>query len=171
MKKITKNNDYVCHLYNDLTGEIAYSLREGDSVKLYTREQKEYKANHIKIKEKSSFVKVYKDTIMLLINENLSKSEYEIIFIAMTYLDTTSGILTENGVNINKIRFMELTNLSHNTFTNSINHLIDLQIMARTKIGRTNVYLLNPFIFLNGVYINATLYGIFKKSKWNLNNE
>jgi hypothetical protein len=169
-KQIT-DEEIVCQFMNTDTGEIEYSLREGDSLRVYTKEQKDYTANHKRIKEKGLFVKLHKDVMVLLAREDLSKSEYKIIFIALAYLDKTSGVLIEDGVNISKARFLELTELSHNTFSESVNKLIKLNIMARTKSGRNSIYLMNPFIFQNGTYINATLYRIFKKSKWNTQND
>jgi len=170
-RKEIKEEEIVCGFINTATGEVEYNLRNGDSLKLYTREQKEYVANHKYIKKNNSFVKVYKDTIGLLVKEDLTKSEFKIILTALAYLDKTSGILTEDGVNVGNQRFMELVDISHNTFTEGINHLIELNIMARTKSGKNSVYLMNPFIFMNGTYINATLYRIFKKSKWNTQND
>lgn len=64
----------------------------------------------------------------------------------------TSGILTEDDTNISKQRFMELVDISHNTFTKGINHLIELKIITKTKVERTNLYLVTPFIFMNGKY-------------------
>ena len=116
-------------------------------------------------------VKVYKDTIGILAREDLTKSDYKLILIALAYLDKTSGVLIEDGVNISKARFLELADMSHNTFNESVNRLIKLNIMARTKSGRNSVFIMNPFIFQNGTYINATLYRIFKKSKWNTQND
>lgn len=75
----------------------------------------------------------------LMINiakEELIKSEFKIILTALAYLDKTSGILIEDGVNIGKQRFMELVDISHNNFTEGINHLIELNIMTRTKSGK-----------------------------------
>ena len=137
-RKEIKEEEIVCGFINTETGEIDYTLRVGDSLRLDTREQKEYRANHKVIKKSNSFVKVFKDTI---------------------------------GVNIGKQRFIELVGISHNTFTEGVNHLIELNIMARTKSGKNSVYLMNPFIFMNGTYINATLYRIFRKSKWNTQND
>ena len=170
-RKEIKEEEIVCGFINTETGEIDYTLRVGDSIRLDTREQKEYRANHRVIKKNNSFVKVFKDTIGLLAKEDLTRSEFKIILTALEYLDKTSGILTEDGVNIGKQRFIELVGISHNTFTEGVNHLIELNIMARTKSGKNSVYLMNPFIFMNGTYINATLYRIFKKSKWNTQND
>ena len=170
-RKEIKAEEIVCGFINTETGEIDYTLRVGDSLRLDTREQKEYRANHKVIKKSNSFVKVFKDTIGLLAKEDLTKSEFKIILIALEYLDKTSGILTEDGVNIGKQRFIELVGISHNTFTEGVNHLIELNIMARTKSGKNSVYMMNPFIFMNGTYINATLYRIFRKSKWNTQND
>ena len=170
-RKEIKEEEIVCGFINTETGEIDYTLRVGDSLRLDTREQKEYRANHRVIKKNNSFVKVFKDTIGLLAKEDLTKSEFKIILTALEYLDKTSGILTEDGVNIGKQRFIELVGISHNTFTEGVNHLIELNIMARTKSGKNSVYLMNPFIFMNGTYINATLYRIFRKSKWNTQND
>lgn len=85
---------------NTETGEIEYSLREGDSLRLNTKEQKEYMANRKVIKKNNTFVKVYKDTIGILVREDLTKSDYKLILIALAYLDKTSGVLIEDGVNI-----------------------------------------------------------------------
>lgn len=169
-KQIT-DEEIVCQFMNADTGEIEYSLREGDSLRVYTKEQKDYMANRKVIKKNNSFVKVYKDTIGMLAREDLTKSDYKLILIALAYLDKISGVLIEDGVNISKARFLELADMSHNTFNESVNRLIKLNIMARTKSGRNSVYIMNPFIFQNGTYINATLYRIFKKSKWNTQND
>ena len=93
------------------------------------------------------------------------------ILLALAYLDKTSGVLIEDGVNISKAIFLELSDMSYNTFNESVNRLIKLNIMARTKSKRNSVYIMNTFIFQNGTYINATLYRIFKKSKWNTQND
>ena len=170
-RKEIKEEEIVCSFMDTETGEVKYTFREGDSIRVITREQKEYLDNYRYIKKNNSFVKVYKDTIGILAKEGLTKSEFKIILIALAYLDKTSGILTEDGVNIGKQRFMELVNISHNTFTEGVNHLIELNILARTKSGKNSVYMMNPFIFMNGTYINATLYRIFKKSKWNTQND
>ena len=170
-RKELKEEEVVCSYIDTETGEVKYTLREGDSIRVDTREQKEYRDNHRCIKKNNSFVKVYKDTIGILAKEELTKSEFKIILTALAYLDKTSGILTEDGVNIGKQRFMELVDISHNTFSEGVNHLIELNIMARTKSGKNSVYLMNPFIFMNGNYINATLYRIFKRSKWNTQND
>ena len=135
-RKEVKQDEIVCSYMNTETGEIDYSLREGDSVRVDTREQKEYRANHKYIKKNNSFVKVYKDTISILANEDLTKSEYKIILVALAYLDKTSGILTEDGINISKKRFIELVNISHNTFTEGVNNLIKLKIMAKQKLEK-----------------------------------
>ena len=169
-KQIT-DEEIVCQFMNTDTGKIEYSLREGDSLRVYTKEQKEYIANRKVIKKNNTFVKVYKDTIGILAREDLTKSDYKLILIALAYLDKTSGVLIEDGVNISKARFLELADMSHNTFNESVNRLIKLNIMARTKSGRNSVFIMNPFIFQNGTYINATLYRIFKKSKWNTQND
>ena len=39
---------------NTDTGEIEYSLREGDSLRVYTKEQKDYMANRKVIKKKNT---------------------------------------------------------------------------------------------------------------------
>lgn len=45
-RKELKEEDVVCSYMNTETGVIEFSLREGDSHKIDTREQKEYRANH-----------------------------------------------------------------------------------------------------------------------------
>ena len=155
--------------YSDIT-EIIYVYQEFPSSTKARNMAMKYAREEIIIYSDDD-VEVYKDTISILADEDLTKSEYKIILKALSYLDKVSGILIEDGVNISKNRFIEITKLSHNTFTERVNHLIDLQIMTRAKVGRANVYMINPFIFENGTYINTTLYRLFKKSKWNTQND
>ena len=54
-RKEIKEEEIVCGFINTATGEVEYNLRNGDSLKLYTREQKEYVANHKYIKKNNSF--------------------------------------------------------------------------------------------------------------------
>lgn len=171
IRKKVNDDEIVCRYVNTETGVIDYELRVGDTIGIDTKEKKDYRANHRKIKSNNTFVKVFKDVIPILLDEDLNKSDYVVIFVSLKYLDMLTGILTEDGVNISKSRFMELTELSHNTFNSSISKLIKLEIIARKKVKRNSVYMLNPFIFLNGKEINAELYAIFKKSKWNTQND
>ena len=107
-RKELKEEEVVCSFMDTETGEVKYTLREGDSIRVDTREQKEYRDNHRYIKKNNSFIKVYKDTIGILAKEELTKSKFKIILTALAYLNTTSDILTENGVNIGKQRFMNV---------------------------------------------------------------
>lgn len=50
-RKVIKQDELVSTFMNTETGEIEYSLREGDSIRVDTREQKEYRANHKTIKK------------------------------------------------------------------------------------------------------------------------
>ncbi len=163
------NSDEIVYQLADVeTGEVNYELREGDSIRVDRREQKEYRANHRNIKDKVGFVKVFLDSLGILLQEdNFTSAEYKIILTAMYFIDYTSGILVEDKCIITKKRFVELIGVSENTFDKGINKLIDKKIIGRAKVGRCNCYLVNPFIFMRGKIINNTLYKLFKSSKWN----
>lgn len=161
-------DEVVYQLMDIATGSIDYELRSGDSLKLETREQKEYKLNHRFIKDRVGFIKVFLDSLEILSKEEFTTSETKIIFTALRYIDYNSGILIdEDKVNITKSRFIQLVGVSENTFDKAISKLIEREILGKTKIGRQNVYLVNPFIFMRGKFINNTLYKLFRKSKWN----
>ena len=72
-RKEIKESEVVCSYIDTETGEVKYTLRKGDSIRVDTREQKEYRDNHRYIKKNNSFVKVYKDTIGILAKEELTK--------------------------------------------------------------------------------------------------
>lgn len=165
---IYNSEDIVYRLADVETGEITHELREGDSIRVDTREQKEYRANHRNIKDKVGFVKVFLDSLGILLKEDdFTSAEYKILLTAMYYIDYTSGILVEDKYMITKKRFVEIVGISENTFDKGISKLIDKKIMGRAKVGRCNCYLVNPFIFMRGKIINNTLYKLFKSSKWN----
>ena len=50
-RKELKEEEVVCSYIDTETGEVKYTLREGDSIRVDTREQKEYRANHKYIKK------------------------------------------------------------------------------------------------------------------------
>lgn len=166
-RKEVKDEEVVRRLIDIDTGELAYELRGGDQLKLTTKEQLEYKKNHKTIKKSGEWGKYFVDSMEILSHIDFTSSESRIIFTALRFVDYNSGILIEDKVSISKGRFIELVDISENTFDRSMRNLIYNQVIARTKIGRTNVYLLNPFIFMKGAYINATLYKLFKDSQWN----
>ena len=72
-RKEIKEEEIVCSYIDTETGEVKYTLREGDSMRVVTREQKEYLDNHRYIKKNNSFVKVYKDPLVYLLKKNLLK--------------------------------------------------------------------------------------------------
>ena len=82
-RKKIDSDEIVCQFMNTDTGEIEYTLREGDSIMVDTKEQKEKRLNHKTIKKNNTFVKVYKDTIGILAREDLNKSDYKIVLIAL----------------------------------------------------------------------------------------
>ena len=161
------NDDVVSYLADVETGEVLYGLREGDSIKVDRREQKEYRNNHRKIKENVGFVKMFRDSLDLLLDENFTSAEYKIILTATLYIDYNSGLLVEDKICIDKKRFRELVGISENTFDTGISKLAEKKIIGIAKVGRNNTYLVNPFIFMRGKDINNTLYKLFKNSKWN----
>ena len=171
MKKLVNDEEVVFRYIDIDTGELSYELREGDSIRVDTRESKENRANHRRIKSHVNFIKIFLDSLEVLSTQDFTSSETKIIFTALRFIDYNSGILIEDKINISKGRYMELVGLSENTFDKSMKRLIDDEILGKTKIGRNNVYLVNPFIFMKGQTINQTLYKLFKNSKWNMNRE
>lgn len=166
-RKLVKDEDIVRRYVDVDTGEITHELREGDTIRVDTKERKDYRLNHRIIKEREGFIKLFLDSLNILSKEDFTSSETKIIFTALQYIDYNSGILIEDKINISKGRFIELVGVSENTFDKSMKRLIDSEILAKTISGRNNVYLVNPFIFMRGKDINNTLYKIFKNSKWN----
>lgn len=163
------SNDEPVVYYADVeTGEVVYQLREGDSLQVDTREQKEYRRNNRVIKYREQFIKLFMDSLDILRKEtDLTASEYKIILNAIYYIDYKSGILIEDSIMITKGRFMEIVGVSPNTFDSGIKRLMEKKIIGRAKVGRCNCYLVNPFIFMKGRVINDTLYKLFRDSKWN----
>lgn len=165
------SEEVVEHLYSIETGEVLYELREGDSIKVDTKEQKEYRANHRKIKDKVGFVKLFLDSLDILLKEDFTSAEWKILLTAVYFIDYESGILIEDRTKLTKSRFRELVGVSENTFDKGMTKLIEKKIIGKAKVGRTNSYLVNPFIFMRGKVINNTLYQLFSKSKWNTNRD
>lgn len=130
------------------------------------------------IRTQKNFVKVSLISLSMLSNETFNPNEIKILFSMLKYIrldKICSGVLTENGIPINKNRLMELmrdpvknTLPNINTFDANIERLEDKELIKRVRYHNGIIYYVNPFVFMNGEQIEPYTFALFYQSKWNV---
>ena len=156
----------------DENGELIETIKEGDRVKITTKEELERlreERNKIEINEGMNFIKLYTNTLEDLITENLTSAEFKVLLVCLKNLRYETGAVAfeNNGEFLNQQDIIKASKLSKMTVYNSIERLVDKKILHKGVTGKEYQLFMNPFIFMKGIKVNKTLCSMFAKSKWN----
>jgi hypothetical protein len=110
------------------------------------------------------FIKIYPDALNK-ISFRLSGSETLTLFKLIPYINYQSGMLVREKRPLISKDIIELTGFSKVTVIAIVEKLVEERILAKTRVGRTFEFFVNPYIFFKGKYINHTLLDMFKDYK------
>jgi hypothetical protein len=110
------------------------------------------------------FIKIYPDALNK-ISFRLSGSETLTLFKLIPYINYQSGMLVKDKCPLISKDIIELTGFSKVTIIAIVERLVEERILAKTRVGRTFEFFVNPYIFFKGKYINHTLLDMFKDYK------
>ena len=156
------------------TGEILREVERGSKITILTENQQEYiEENIIDVVTledagiSNEFIKLFRGVLDMLLKEKLNSADFSIILVCLMNLEYSSGAVKENnGKFVNVSEISEITGLSRQTTTQSIDKLVSKKILHKGKTGNTVQLYVNPYIFMRGKVINKTLYAMFRDSKW-----
>ncbi len=170
------NEEEVTHyLIDKETGEVIDELKTGDRLKKVTKKQLDYLSDNIIINENKNWNKAINSSFTLLATEHLTSTECAILFVLMAHIGWNKyscyAIKLKNRsffryLNSNDIK--EIIKCSDSSFNRSIKTLEEKKIIKTEKIGRDNIYIINPFLIFNGTRIPKKVYKLFEDSKFNL---
>lgn len=110
------------------------------------------------------FIKIYPDALNK-ISFRLSGSETLTLFKLIPHINYQSGMLVREKRPLISKDIIELTGFSKVTVIAIVERLVEERILAKTRVGRTYEFFVNPYIFFKGKYINHTLLDMFKDYK------
>jgi hypothetical protein len=110
------------------------------------------------------FIKIYPDALNK-ISFRLSGSETLTLFKLIPHINYQSGMLMREKRPLISKDIIELTGFSKVTVISIVERLVEERILAKTRVGRTYEFFVNPYIFFKGKYINHTLLDMFKDYK------
>lgn len=156
------------------TGEILREVERGSKITILTENQQEYiEENIIDVVTledagiSNEFIKLFRGVLDMLLKEKLNSADFSIILVCLMNLEYSSGAVKgNNGKFVNVSEISEITGLSRQTTTQSIDKLVSKKILHKGKTGNTVQLYVNPYIFMRGKVINKTLYAMFRDSKW-----
>lgn len=117
-------------------------------------------------KPHSTFVKVFPNELKRFRNK-MTSTDLFIIMDLIPHISYKSGMLTKNGNNDARYPLLakdieKITGFGKKAVLNSLNHMVDIKLLYKGKIGRGNQYFVNPHVFFKGKRINDTLIAMFK---------
>jgi DNA-binding transcriptional ArsR family regulator len=113
------------------------------------------------------FGKAYNEAITKLAKLNLFQSEYRIVFLLLSLVRPSSGLIAYGNYKpVNFEWVAKELELSYKTVSRAITRLTDFGIICKACSSGITMYFFNPYIYQKGRYINKTLFEMFKKSEW-----
>jgi hypothetical protein len=155
---------------DSVTGEVMIEelifRRNNEYVKVQQvkKKQDEQVEDKIAWKIGDHFVKLYIDNICAVVN-SLTGTEVWIAMLLAQYIKPISNMVAINNNPVNNADIMIITGYKEQHVIDLMKSLVNKRIFSKNRVGRSNQYFANPFIFTRGNKINATLYDMFKNYK------
>ena len=120
-------------------------------------------------KPREIFLKVYVNELKK-IRHKMSTTEMCFCLDMLPYVGYSSGLLTKTGKNDKRFPLktkdiMAITGYKETLVRDCLGRLVNIKVLARTKVGKEYLYYANPHIFFKGQKINETLISMFKEYK------
>lgn len=147
------------------TGEYINAMYDGDRI---TRDMSvNYLESTEALNNGKNYVKVYDESIIMLLEENLSGADIKVVLSLLPLIRYDSGLIGyPNGNHLKASSIPERCGLSEKTAYKSLETLTLKRIFAKVRVGREIKLYANPFIFMRGVRANKTLVSMFDKSRY-----
>jgi hypothetical protein len=167
-KTVTRLENRGCNITGLYYG-INDKIRKGSHGKNNDERQNGYESEqdesvpegHSIWQPESDFVKLYPDALNR-ISFRLSGAEAMTLMRLVPFIDYESGMLKHDKRPLIMKDIIEMTGYSKVTVIGIMDKLVSERILAKTRVGRTFEFFVNPYIFFKGKYINNTLIDMFK---------
>lgn len=148
-------------LIDSETGELLYELNKGDRI-IRAASIEYYKETKLKGRSGRPFSKVDLSEGILLLRE-LEPNERSLLFLLQYFVSYESCLIQyRNGSDITFGDVVELSGWSKATTSETLNKLVQKNVIYKGKNGRNVQYFMNPWVVSRGSESNKTLKEMFK---------
>ncbi len=159
---------------NPFTGEIQREIYDGDSVKVIRDEQKKHISSYkTKFNKGVPFMKMFMNTLPE-IGKQLSNAEFATAVKISEFLSYQNGVLEWDDYPADLKTMSEILDINYDVFRRTMSQLIKKDVIRKTTRnyhGKDfSCYVVNPYIYMQGVDLDKRTYELFSDSKWNKNN-
>lgn len=132
--------------------------REGFSLSFMEDRQ-----NQPKWKPRTHFAKIYNNELANIIkNYKLDSYELSTILLLLPYVEYETNLIADGGVALKKKDIASVLEFSENKTDDVLNSLVNKKILAKTKVGRTIIFHMNPHLVFRGIYLSPETESIFR---------
>lgn len=147
------------------SGEAIDEIHEGD--RIVRKKSSEFLSDSVAVNNGAYFAKIYTHVLPYVI-EGLSGSECKLLLWLLPYLSHDSNILKcKNGVPVTREFIVtNVSGYSRSAAEKALSGLCKQDLLQSIKRPQGKIYIVNPWVFMNGKRVDKTCYDIFYKSKW-----
>lgn len=144
------------------TLEILTKIEDDERVSIYNPN------NFARIKiGKKIFYRLYKESIWIFKDKEISKKDLEIFFLLVELLDFDKGEFVKiNGMPANLSQIAFLFSITPKTLKKHIRVLESKELLKTIKMGRSKYIMINPYVINFGKTHTEESLRIFANSKW-----
>jgi hypothetical protein len=138
------------------TGEVIRELTDNEQLKITTKKQL---MNYHQ--QKKSFLKLFKISIKDIIHFNLSKVEYNTLFLLLDLLPYGSQIIQIDGVPANRMMLSKKIYINYDKLGRHMKKLEKCNVIKKDGIGQKSHFYVNPNFITFGNKISDRAFELF----------
>lgn len=163
MFNVENNNDFRLVLRNEIGRLVQLMEENGYDIEGFRLTFDNDKIYQEKWKPRHHFAKVYNTELANIIkNYKLDSYELSAILLLLPYVEYETNLIAEGGVALRKKDMAKVLDYSENKTDDVINSLVHKKILAKTKVGRTIIFHMNPYLAFRGIYLSPETESIFR---------
>lgn len=157
------NNDFRLVLRNEIGKLVELMENHGYDTEGFRITFDDDKKNQEKWKPKTHFAKIYNNGLVNIIkNYNLDSYELSTILLLLPYVEYETNLIADGGVSLKKKDIIKILEFSENKTDDVLNSLVSKKILAKTKVGRTIIFHMNPHLAFRGIWLSPETESIFR---------
>lgn len=116
-----------------------------------------------KWKPKSHFIKLYNTGLVNMIKDyDLDSYELSSVLLLLPYVEYETNLIADGGVALKRKDISEIIKYSENKTDSILSSLVTKKVLAKTKVGRSIIYHINPNLAFRGTWLSPETESIFR---------
>ena len=161
---MSTNNEFRAMLRSEILKIVQLAEDNGIETEGFSLMFERDRKKQEKWKPRSYFIKIYNNELVNVIkNYNLDSYELSVILLLLPYVEYETNLIAKDGVALRKKDIVKILDYSENKTEQILNSLVKKKILAKTKVGRSVIYHMNPHLVFRGIYLSPETESIFRE--------